>query len=71
MASQPTPGGHPNSSDEPPIPGGDPDQAPPDLPKPKGDGKPNAKVQDPKEYGHVDVEDRPEGEGKPKPHQIF
>jgi len=71
MGTRPQPGGHPNSSDEPPLPGGDPDQPPSDLPKPSRDGKPNTKVQDPKEYGHVDVEDRPEGEARPKPHQIF
>jgi hypothetical protein len=71
MGTRSQTGGHPNSPDEPPIPGGDPDQPPPDLPKPRRGGNTKPKVQDPREYGHVGVEDRPESEERPKPRQIF
>jgi hypothetical protein len=64
-------GQHPNSSDEPPVPGGDPDQPPPDLPKQRRGGDRAPKLRDDEEYGHVGVDDRPESNDKPKPHQIY
>lgn len=73
MAAEKSPTvGHPNSSDEPPVPGGDPDQPPPDLPQPAqgGDRPPNT-TQKPGEYGHVGVDDRPPAKDRPKPRQIF
>ena len=62
---------HPNAPGDPPVPGGDPDQPPPDLPKPRREGNAKPKIQDPEEYGHVGVDDRPESDKRPKPRQIF
>jgi hypothetical protein len=71
MGTRSKPGGHPNSADEPPVPGGDPDQPPPDVPKPDPDRSRAPKVQDREEYGHVGVDDRPQSKDRPKPRQIY
>jgi hypothetical protein len=57
---------------QPPVPGGDPAQPPPDLPVPTSDkhkGRP--KVQDPATYGPIERRETPAPEGAPEPHQIF
>jgi hypothetical protein len=61
-----------NSNDQPPTPGGDPDQPPSDLPVPptgQEEGQPKGK--DKKGYGHTGNNDVPPPEGAPPPHQIF
>jgi hypothetical protein len=70
MGTRPPTGRHPDSSAEPPVPGGDPDQPPPDLPKPNHNRNP-PKGRDHEEYGHVGVDDRPQSEKRPKPRQIY
>ena len=71
MGARSQAGGHPNSSDEPPVPGGDPDQPPPDLPSPPREHNRTPKGRDQGEYGHMGIDDRPESKDKPKPHQIY
>lgn len=63
-----------NSTDQPPVPGGDPDQPPSDLPKPtKGKGEQASKPTgaDKTGYAHIATEETPRPEGAPKPHQIY
>lgn len=62
----------PGDHNEPPSPGGDPDQGPNDLPTPraeqdKGTGKPKDK----EGFGHIGNKDVPSSEGTPEPRQIF
>jgi hypothetical protein len=60
------------TADEPPIPGGDPDQPANDIPAP---ARPNNREIEDKEksgYGHTgNREEVPVPEGAPEPHQIF
>jgi hypothetical protein len=59
---------------QPPVPGGDPAQPPPDLPVPTADkdkDKGQAKGQDPATYGPIEGREIPAPEGASEPHQIF
>jgi hypothetical protein len=57
---------------QPPVPGGDPAQPPPDLPVPASDKhKDQVKGQDPATYGPIEERESPAPEGAPEPHQIF
>ena len=61
-----------DGNDQPPTPGGDPDQPNNDLPVPpagKDDGQ--TKTKDKKGYGHLGNKDGPPPKGAPPPHQIF
>ena len=57
------------AEDQPPTPGGDPDQPPSDLPVPRT-GQKETKKRD-RGYGHIETDDEPRPEGAPQPHQIF
>lgn len=59
-------------ADEPPTPGGDPDQPANDLPKPPP-AKPANKSEHKNKsgFGHIGNNDEPRPEGSPPPHQIF
>jgi hypothetical protein len=59
-----------NADDQPPSPGGDPDQQPDDSPvtqSPENTGDTRNK----KGYGHIGNKEVPRPEGAPPPHQIF
>ena len=59
-------------ANEPPIPGGDPDQPPGDLPAPPAGGaESDPKEKDKTGYGHIGNKETPPAEGSPKPHEIF
>ena len=61
-----------SNADQPPVPGGDPDQPPNDLPKPtKGGSTTETKGKDKTAYGPIATEETPRPEGAPKPHQIY
>ena len=61
-----------SDANQPPIPGGDPAQPPPDLPvPPKDKRKGQVKSQDPATYGAIEDREIPAPEGASKPHQIF
>jgi hypothetical protein len=62
-----------NSADQPPVPGGDPDQPPNDLPAPPSSGKDGGDKgkKDKSGYGHIGNKEVPRPEGSPPPHQIF
>jgi hypothetical protein len=61
-----------SSTDQPPVPGGDPDQPPSDLPVPPERGSTSQpKEKDKTGYGHIPKEETPRPEGAPKPHQIY
>jgi hypothetical protein len=62
---------HPDKTDQPPTPGGDPDQPPSDLPDPavkqdKDDGKGTKSG-----FGHIGNKQVPRPKGAPPPHEIF
>jgi hypothetical protein len=59
-----------NDTNQPPSPGGDPAQPPPDLPRPAAD-KQKGQVKDPASYGPVEERETPAPDGAPEPHQIF
>jgi hypothetical protein len=57
---------------QPPVPGGDPAQPPPDLPVPTADpDKGQGKGQDRSTYGPIEGKEIPPPAGAPEPHQIF
>jgi len=61
-----------SNADQPPVPGGDPDQPPSDLPTPKkGEAASTPKGKDKTGYAPIATEETPRPEGAPKPHQIF
>jgi hypothetical protein len=61
-----------SDASQPPTPGGDPAQPPPDLPVPTSDKrKGQAKGQDHTGYGPIEGRELPAAEGAPEPHQIF
>jgi hypothetical protein len=66
-----------NSADQdrlnqPPTPGGDPDQGPKDLPIPRaGQDKGKNKTGEKEGYGHIGNKDVPASKGTPEPHEIF
>lgn len=63
-----------DSADQPPVPGGDPDQPPSDLPRPTKKGSTNenkGKDKDKTGYGPIAKEETPRPEGAPEPHQIY
>jgi hypothetical protein len=58
--------------DQPPAPGGDPDQPPTDLPAPRtGQDRDPGGMNDKDGFGHIGNKDVPSSKGTPKPHQIF
>jgi hypothetical protein len=58
--------------DEPPIPGGDPDQPANNVPAPPGPNNREIKDKEKSGYGHTgNREEVPLPEGAPKPHLIF
>jgi hypothetical protein len=58
-------------SNEPPSPGGDPDQPPSDLPKPPAHPDTDETKGRKSGFGHIGNKDVPRPEGAPPPHQIF
>ncbi len=60
------------TSDQPPTPGGDPDQPSKDVPKPPP-RKPaeEAEHKNKSGFGHIGNNDEPRPEGSPPPHQIY
>jgi hypothetical protein len=61
-----------HSADQPPVPGGDPDQAPDDLPvPPAGKNQGDKRKKDKNGYGHIGNKEVPRPDGAPLPHQIF
>jgi hypothetical protein len=60
------------AADQPPTPGGDPDQPSSDEPKPPA-RKPteDSEHKNKSGYGHIGNNDEPRPEGAPPPHQIF
>ena len=64
--------GNQNRPDQPPTPGGDPNQGPNDLPTPRpGQDKGKKENEDKEGYGHIANKDVPSSEGTPEPHEIF
>lgn len=62
----------PGGQNQPPSPGGDPDQRPNDLPTPRaGQDKGKDKTKDKEGFGHIGNKDVPSSEETPEPHQIF
>jgi hypothetical protein len=58
--------------DQPPAPGGDPDQPPADLPAPRdGQDHVSDRTNDKEGFGHIGNKDVPASKGTPEPHQIF
>jgi hypothetical protein len=66
--------GNQNRSDQPPTPGGDPNQETSDIdiltPRP-GQDKGKNENEDKKGFGHIGNKDVPSSEGTPEPHEIF
>jgi hypothetical protein len=60
-----------NATNQPPSPGGDPDQAPKNLPTPGGQDKGKDKAQDKAGFGHIGRKNVPSTKGAPEPHEIF
>jgi hypothetical protein len=61
-----------SKASQPPVPGGDPAQPPPDLPVPAPEKhKDQGKDGDHATYGPIEGRDRPAPEGATEPHQIF
>jgi hypothetical protein len=60
------------AADQPPTPGGDPDQPSNDEPKPPA-RKPSEESEHKNKsgFGHIGNNDEPRPEGAPPPHQIF
>jgi hypothetical protein len=64
--------GNQNRGNQPPKPGGDPEEEPKDVPAPRAGqdkGKDNAK--DKEGFGHIGNKDVPASKGTPEPHEIF
>jgi hypothetical protein len=59
------------ATDQPPSPGGDPDQPPSDLPTPNAQDKGKDKPQDQEGFGHIGRKNVPASKGTPEPHEIF
>jgi hypothetical protein len=58
--------------DQPPSPGGDPDQPPKDLPTPRsGQDEGSDKTKDKEGFGHIGRKNVPSTKGAPEPHEIF
>jgi len=58
--------------DQPPTPGGDPDQGPSDLPTPHpGQDKGKNEDEDKEGFGHIGNKNVPPSEGTPEPREIF
>ena len=61
-----------NSTDQPPVPGGDPDQPPNDLPTPpSSDDTRDTPDKNKAGYGHIGNKEVPRPKGSPQPRQIF
>jgi hypothetical protein len=62
----------PKAADQPPTPGGDPDQPSNDVPEPPAH-KPTEESEhkNKSDFGHIGNNDEPRPEGAPPPHQIF
>lgn len=60
-----------NNTDQPPVPGGDPDQAPNELPTQSKDDTPDPGNKDKVGYGHIGNKEVPRPNGAPPPHEIF
>jgi hypothetical protein len=72
MGTQAQDSGNQNRANQPPTPGGDPDQAPKDLPTPRaGQDKGKDKTKDKEGFGHIGNKDVPSSKGTPEPHDIF
>ena len=72
MGTQAQDSGNQNRANQPPTPGGDPDQAPKDLPTPRaGQDKGKNKTKDKEGFGHIGNKDVPSSKGTPEPHDIF
>jgi hypothetical protein len=68
METQSQNAGNQNRPNQPPTPGGDPDQPPTDLPNPRpGQDKGKDKVG----FGHIGNKDVPSSDRSPEPHNIF
>ncbi|MDP9091039.1 MAG: hypothetical protein M3O26_20180 [Pseudomonadota bacterium] len=65
-------GNHTKLHDQPPLPGGDPDQPNDDVPdSPAAKEKDQGKGKDKSGYGHIGNNEVPRPENAPAPHQIF
>lgn len=61
-----------NNTDQPPVPGGDPDQPPNDLPiPPSRDDTRDTQNKNKGGYGHIGNKEVPAPKGAPPPHEIF
>jgi hypothetical protein len=70
MGSQAQDPGSQNRTNQPPSPGGDPDQGPKDLPTPRsGQDEGNDKTKE--GFGHIGRKNVPSTEGAPEPHELF
>jgi hypothetical protein len=60
------------NEDQPPTPGGDPDQPNDDVPeRPAAEDSDENKGKDKSGYGHIGNKEVPRPEGAPPPHQIY
>jgi hypothetical protein len=68
MGTQAQDAGNQNRANQPPTPGGDPEQAPKDLPTPRGgQDKGKDKTKNKEGFGHIGNKDVPTSKGTPEP----